>query len=119
TKSLERIAENVRRRAEAEASMLLREREMKTELEMWKGEAERMRGDVMEGAKRLNRLKEVFKVKVSEFREACYRMTGYKIELVDGDKYRLRPMYAGSEKDEVLIQFHHGQLSVLATEFVQ
>jgi len=58
--------------------------------------------------------------KVSEFREACYCMTGYKIELmIGGDKYRLRPMYAGSENEDIIIQFHNGQLSVLETDFVR
>ena len=46
-------------------------------------------------------------------------MTGYKIELVSGDKYRLRPMYAASEDDFLMIQFHNGQLSVLGTAFCE
>jgi len=96
-----------------------REREAVASAQRWKELAEKQKSKAEEGSKRLSRLKEVFRSKVSEFREACYRMTGYKIELIDGDKYRLRPMYAGSDRDFVLIHFHHGQLSVLETDFVR
>ena len=47
------------------------------------------------------RLKEVFQVKIAEFRQACYELTGYKITMV-GTQYRLRSMYAERETDDLL-----------------
>jgi len=92
---------------------------LRSEVEKWKIEADKMKKEAEEGSTRMERLKTVFRKRVSEFREACYCMTGFKIELIDGDKYRLRPMYAGSEEEVVIIQFKNGNLTVLATDFVQ
>eukprot|EP00468_Gymnochlora_sp_CCMP2014_P013945 CAMPEP_0167770786 /NCGR_PEP_ID=MMETSP0110_2-20121227/18130_1 /TAXON_ID=629695 /ORGANISM="Gymnochlora sp., Strain CCMP2014" /LENGTH=566 /DNA_ID=CAMNT_0007660037 /DNA_START=270 /DNA_END=1970 /DNA_ORIENTATION=- len=94
-------------------------REYKEKLKELKAQASKSQEEADEGTKRLNRLKMAFKKKVSEFREACYQMTGYKIELIDGSKYRLRPMYAPSINDEVIIQFSGGRMSVLATDFIE
>lgn len=77
--------------------------------------------------KKTQRLKEIFGQKVLEFRNTCYLLTGYKIELVQASSYRLRSMYAESESDQLM--FHQssggdaaggsGGLQVLETEFTK
>jgi len=65
------------------------------------------------------RLKEVFSVKISEFRQACYELTGYKITM-SGSKYRLRSMYAELEDDDLLFQRGENEsLCVLETPFAR
>jgi len=116
---LQDIKAMAQRRAEEQREIKKREREAIEEADRWRQEAEKRKQDAMEIKKRLVRLKEVFHAKVSEFREACYGMTGYKIDVIDGDKYRLKPMYAERDTDFLLIHFQNGKLSVLATDFVQ
>mmetsp|Transcript_20525 Transcript_20525/g.39576 ORF Transcript_20525/g.39576 Transcript_20525/m.39576 type:complete len:704 (-) Transcript_20525:124-2235(-) len=112
--------EVARKRAELLQEAQKKQIELRSKVERWMKEAERAKREAQEGSTRLERLRTVFRQKVSEFREACYCMTGYKIELmIGGDKYRLRPMYAGSENEDIIIQFHNGQLSVLETDFVR
>ncbi|EDO29862.1 predicted protein, partial [Nematostella vectensis] len=50
------------------------------------------------------RLKEVFSRKIQEFREACYALTGYKIDVVRDKKYRLQSMYAERANDDLLFE---------------
>ena len=64
--------------------------------------------------KRAQRLKEVFSQKVAEFRNTCYLLTGFKIELITPPAgtaskpgaalYRLKNMYAEAESDHLLFQ---------------
>jgi hypothetical protein len=48
------------------------------------------------------RMKEVFKTKITEFRRACTDLTGYKIEMLEGSKYRLTSVFATRENDHLL-----------------
>ncbi len=117
--SAKSVIEMVRFKEKLQVKYTQQQKQHAAEVKRMRSDAEKLKGDLQESSKRLHRLKEVFRLKVSEFREACYRMTGYKIELVSGDKYRLRPMYAASEDDFLMIQFHNGQLSVLGTAFCE
>ena len=53
---------------------------------------------------RNQRLKEVFAKKIQEFREACYRLTGYQINNPADNQYNLMSMYAESSTDALLFQ---------------
>ena len=53
---------------------------------------------------RNQRLKEVFAKKIQEFREACYRLTGYQINNPAENQYNLMSMYAETSTDVLLFQ---------------
>ncbi|EDO40015.1 predicted protein [Nematostella vectensis] len=64
------------------------------------------------------RLKEVFSRKIQEFREACYALTGYKIDVVRDKKYRLQSMYAERANDDLLFESNSkGEMMMLQTDF--
>jgi len=64
------------------------------------------------------RLKEVFKKKIQEFREACYALTGYKIDVIRDNQYRLQSMYAERSTDDLLFEStSKGEMMLLATDF--
>lgn len=50
------------------------------------------------------RLVEAFKKTSQEFREVCYQLTGYKIDISCSNQYRLTSMYAESPEDFFLFQ---------------
>jgi hypothetical protein len=58
------------------------------------------------------RLKEIFSTRVTEFRGACYALTGYRIELTQasssagggGGIYRLKSIYSAKEEDHLLFR---------------
>lgn len=45
------------------------------------------------------RLKEVFRTKIQEFRKACYELTGYQIVMTSDNQYRLNSVYAEHKED--------------------
>jgi hypothetical protein len=47
----------------------------------------------------IQRLKELFKTTSQQYREACYILFGYKIDLIPPNVYHLSSMYAESEND--------------------
>eukprot|EP01133_Synstelium_polycarpum_P014034 gene14034-16543_t len=59
---------------------------------------------VSEHEKKTERLKQVFKLKINEFREAVYALFGYKIDMDTNSTYRLQSMYAEHETDELVFQ---------------
>lgn len=64
------------------------------------------------------RLKEVFKKKIQEFREACYALTGYKVDVIRDNQYRLQSMYAERSADDLLFEStSKGEMMLLATDF--
>jgi mitotic spindle assembly checkpoint protein MAD1 len=80
--------------------------------------------------KKQQRLKELFGQKVQEFRQTCFLLTGYKIELVQGSSYRLKNMYAEKEEDQLMFQQQPantaasgavtpGGMAVLETDFTK
>ena len=50
------------------------------------------------------RLTEAFKKTSKEFREVCYQLLGYKIDMRSNNQYRLMNMYADSPEDFLLFQ---------------
>ena len=50
------------------------------------------------------RLMEVFKKTSQNFREVCYALLGYRIDLVSDNQYKLQNMYAESPEDILLFQ---------------
>ncbi|EGD73364.1 hypothetical protein PTSG_11485 [Salpingoeca rosetta] len=66
---------------------------------------------------RLKRLKEVFNNNVREFREACYELLGYQIDVVQASRYRLHSMYAESADDYLLFASSPQGLQLLETQF--
>uniref|UniRef100_A0ACB8FKB0 Uncharacterized protein n=1 Tax=Sphaerodactylus townsendi TaxID=933632 RepID=A0ACB8FKB0_9SAUR len=45
------------------------------------------------------RLKEVFRTKITEFRQVCYKLTGYQIDMTCENQYRLTSVYAERQED--------------------
>lgn len=70
------------------------------------------------------RLKEVFREKISQYREAIYLLFGYKVDLHGSEangaplKLRLRSMYAENENDDLILQWTGDGLELMATPFV-
>jgi hypothetical protein len=54
--------------------------------------------------------------KIHEFREAVYLLCGYKIEVVNS-QYRLHPIYAEKDTDNLLFQRSGTELDLLETEY--
>ncbi|CAM9649065.1 unnamed protein product [Lampetra planeri] len=67
------------------------------------------------------RLKEVFQMKIQEFRNAYYSLTGYKMDGSTEGQYKLSSMYAERENDYLLFKVcaNAGQMQLLETEFSQ
>ncbi|XP_041363278.1 mitotic spindle assembly checkpoint protein MAD1-like isoform X2 [Gigantopelta aegis] len=64
------------------------------------------------------RLMEAFKKTSHEFRDVCYQLTGYKIDLPSSNQYRLTSMFAESPKDYLLFQQSpRGEIQMLQTDF--
>jgi mitotic spindle assembly checkpoint protein MAD1 len=70
------------------------------------------------------RLKEMFKDRITSFREAVYLLTGYKVDLYAADtttgghaRLRLRSMYADNPEDSLLFQWRGDKLELMETPF--
>eukprot|EP01035_Chromulina_nebulosa_P020547 gene20547-26648_t len=70
------------------------------------------------------RLKEMFKDRITSFREAVYLLTGYKIDLYSAEegtnnlrRLRLRSMYAESPEDSLMFQWRGDTLELLETPY--
>lgn len=63
-----------------------------------------MKAQLVREEMRNKRLMEVFKKTSQEFREICYQLTGYKIDIPCSNQYRLTSMYAESQRDYFLFQ---------------
>jgi hypothetical protein len=62
--------------------------------------------------KRILRLKEVFKERISEFREAVHVLFGYRIDMSD-QRCRLLSQYSSSPKDVLLFDLKRNERGVL------
>ncbi|XP_074648571.1 mitotic spindle assembly checkpoint protein MAD1-like [Tubulanus polymorphus] len=64
------------------------------------------------------RLMEAFKQKSHEFREVCYQLMGYKVDIPASNQYRLMSMYAESPTDYLIFQqAQRRELQLLETDF--
>lgn len=69
---------------------------------------------------RKQRLIEAFKKTSQDFREVCYTLTGFRIDGLANDQYRLSPVYAESQTDYLLFQrSRNGECLMLETPFSQ
>ena len=71
------------------------------------------------------RLKELFKERITCLREAVYLLTGFKIDLYSADanngshpRLRLRSMYAEDPDDSIVFQWKGEALELIETPFV-
>uniref|UniRef100_A0A670JXJ9 Mitotic spindle assembly checkpoint protein MAD1 n=1 Tax=Podarcis muralis TaxID=64176 RepID=A0A670JXJ9_PODMU len=73
----------------------------------------------MESAELKNqRLKEVFRAKIQEFRKVCYKLTGYQIDMTTENQYRLTSVYAERGEDCLIFKATpHAKMQLLETEF--
>ncbi|XP_053132864.1 mitotic spindle assembly checkpoint protein MAD1 isoform X4 [Hemicordylus capensis] len=68
------------------------------------------------------RLKEVFRTKIQDFRRACYELTGYQIVMTSDNQYRLASVYAEHKEDCLIFKASRSpgkQMQLLETEFSQ
>ena len=72
------------------------------------------------------RLKEMFRERITCFREAVYLLTGYKIDLFSPDgtansypRLKLRSMYAEDPEDAILFQWRGDSLELMETPFAK
>ncbi|KAI8794883.1 mitotic spindle assembly checkpoint protein MAD1 [Biomphalaria glabrata] len=81
-------------------------------------EVEEIKAQLKREETRNKRLMEVFKKTSQEFREICYQLTGYKIDIPCTNQYRLTSMYAESPHDYLLFQQNEkGEILMLQTDF--
>ncbi|XP_044289222.1 mitotic spindle assembly checkpoint protein MAD1 [Varanus komodoensis] len=68
------------------------------------------------------RLKEVFRTKIQEFRKVCYKLTGYQIDMTTENQYRLTSVYAEHREDCLIFKASRSsgaKMQLLETEFSQ
>lgn len=63
------------------------------------------------------RLVNAFRRTSQEFREVCYLLTGFKIDVSSQNKYKMSHMYSESENDYLLFEYASGRLKLLETEY--
>lgn len=80
-------------------------------------EIEALREERTRAETKNERLKQVYSKMVQEFREACYEITGYRIDVLGGTQYRLHSMYAENEEDSILFQSSRTGIELLDTPF--
>lgn len=82
-------------------------------------------GSAVDQAKLNQRLKEMFKEKISTFREAVYLLTGYKMELYSAEigqgktvnRLKIRSMYAEAPEDCLIFQLSENGPELLESDF--
>ncbi|XP_054168930.1 mitotic spindle assembly checkpoint protein MAD1-like [Oppia nitens] len=67
-------------------------------------ELDKLKKQLTSAEKRQQNIIDAFKKTSKEFREVCYRLTGFKIDMLKQNKYRLTHMYADSPDDELLFE---------------
>ncbi|KAN0023356.1 hypothetical protein ACTFIU_011526 [Dictyostelium citrinum] len=82
---------------------------------------------INDSEKKMDRLKQIFKQKINEFREAVYALLGFKIDVDTNNRYKLQSMYAERESDFLMFQQSPSQsnnkgkiqMELLETEFTR
>ena len=69
-------------------------------------------------------MKEMFREQIKSYRDAVYMLTGYKVDLINGNdkrQLRLKSMYADASEDSILFQYVDNgiDLDLLETPFAQ
>eukprot|EP00762_Andalucia_godoyi_P002364 ANDGO_02809.mRNA.1 Spindle assembly checkpoint component mad1 len=74
----------------------------------------------LEDVKKMNvRIKEMFRQKAREFRDAVFSLFGWKVDLAEDGVYRLQSCVARTEADILLFQIADGRVNMLESPFVQ
>merc|ERR1719400_3033407 len=85
------------------------------------GEGERMKElkvDLEKAEKREKRMMEAFKNTSQEFREVVYKLTGYRIDVLSNNIYKLIPVDAESSEDNLVFQkTEDGEICMLESDF--
>ena len=85
------------------------------------GEGERIKElkvDLEKAEKREKRMMEAFKNTSQEFREVVYKLTGYRIDVLSNNIYKLIPVDAESSEDNLLFQKKEdGEICMLESDF--
>uniref|UniRef100_A0A2R5LAY9 Putative paramyosin n=1 Tax=Ornithodoros turicata TaxID=34597 RepID=A0A2R5LAY9_9ACAR len=75
-------------------------------------------GEQLKAAETKNRrLLEAFKRTSKEFREVCYLLTGYRIDIPEKGKYRLSHMYAELQGDNLYFEMVGDKLNLLESNY--
>lgn len=93
--------------------------EIKVQLERRNSkEVDDLKKELQASELRTQRLKEVFKRKIHDLREACYRLTGYLINNPSDNQYNLISMYAEQQSDMLLFRSTpEGEMQLLENDF--
>ncbi|KAL9642329.1 hypothetical protein ABK040_007327 [Willaertia magna] len=69
--------------------------------------------------RRITKLKEVFQKKVNEFRKTVYLLFGFRIDVVDNNRFRLSSMYAEAPEDYLFFEGdgNSSGMKLLSSEF--
>jgi len=124
------LTQNPERRALGEPSERAPATALERQIEMLKAEIEELKaqggGRGVDENKRSERLKRLFKEKTKAFKEALYLLTGFQIDMMDGESsgaskviLRVKSMFAEREDDELRFcwTLSSGTLDLLHTEF--
>lgn len=82
-------------------------------------EREALRQELQQLKTRMERLKDVFQKKVTEFRVACYELLGFNITVTTHDndtRFELKSMYAERPQDTLIFQHMKSGMQLLGTE---
>lgn len=75
-------------------------------------ETRRLEGTIKQKEKMIQRLKEVFSAKSSEFREAVYSLLGYKLDFLPNGRVRLTSMYAETTEHAFIFDGEAGTMQL-------
>lgn len=126
TSNLENLRQSTLDRLKEENAELLRQIENNTEkfgdvvplksLENIKFENQKLEGIIADKDKRIQRLKEIFTEKSSEFREAVYSLLGYKLDFLPNGRIRVTSMYAQKSDHTFIFDGESSSLRLIKSE---
>ncbi|KAG2386417.1 hypothetical protein C9374_002863 [Naegleria lovaniensis] len=67
--------------------------------------------------RRITKLKEVFQKKINEFRKSVYLLFGFRVDVIETNRFRLSSMYAESPEDYLLFESDGNAMKLLSSEF--
>merc|ERR1712150_468480 len=75
-------------------------------------------GELEKFQKKEKRMMEVFSKTSQDFREVVFSLTGYRIDKLQDNRYKLRPQYAENQEDNFLFEkAEDGEICMLESEF--
>lgn len=85
------------------------------------GEAQKLKelnAELEKFQKKEKRMMEVFSKTSQDFREVVFSLTGYRIDKLQDNRYKLRPQYAENQEDNFLFEkAEDGEICMLESEF--